>query len=118
MTRKPFKHHWPELPQQEAHNSAGLRRLILSDLQPISSSLQAMTHGVLKPHSSLDWHLHEDKDEVILVSSGSGLVKFDNNKEFDIKKGDVVYIPSGNRHKLENPTEEPLEAFFFRVFDK
>jgi len=116
--RKPFKQHWPDLPQEGAHNSAGLRRIVLNEAFPIASSLQAMTHGVLKPRSSLDWHLHEDKDEIILITQGSGLLHLSDEERFKVKKGDVVYIPSGNRHKLENPTDDPIEGFFLRIFSK
>lgn len=116
MKRAPFKRSISEVAQHEAHNGVGLRRVLLSPELPIAKSLQAMTHGIMKPKSSLGWHLHDDKDEVILLVRGSGVVHIDGGESLSCSAGDILYIPAGNRHRIENVSDSELEGFFFRVF--
>lgn len=116
MKRTPFKRIISEVPQQEAHDGVGLRRVLLSSDLPIAKNLQAMTHGIMKPRTSLGWHLHDDKDEVILLIRGNGVVHIDGGESLPCAAGDVLYIPAGNRHRIENLSDSELEGFFFRVF--
>lgn len=115
--REPCKKHWPDLVPHEAHG-VGSRRVIFSEEDPVTKNLQAMTHGIMKPHSILaDFFLHPDKDEIIHVVRGQGLIHFRNREPMQIEAGDVVCIPAGVELRLENPTDQELEAFFVRVYD-
>ena len=43
------------------------------------------------------WHTH-DCDQILVVTSGSGMVCLDGEKPQEINVGDVVHIKAGERH--------------------
>jgi quercetin dioxygenase-like cupin family protein len=46
--------------------------------------------------STTGWHVH-DCDQILVVTSGSGLVATDK-EQYEIKVGDVVQVKAGERH--------------------
>lgn len=55
-------------------------------------------------YTSLDEHEH---DHGVFVMRGKGKVLL-GEKEFDIERGDVVYVPCQERHQFKNTGEDPL----------
>lgn len=114
--REPFKKHVPSLPAEQAHG-IGARTMILSDADQICSNLQAMTLGILPPKSILPkFFEHPDKDEIIHVICGKGYINFQHRDPMLIEAGDVVCIPAGTPHQLENPNLDELAAYFIRIY--
>ncbi|MGQ4807274.1 hypothetical protein NKDENANG_00618 [Candidatus Entotheonellaceae bacterium PAL068K] len=48
------------------------------------------------PGSTTGWHTH-DCDQILVVTSGSGMVATEHEEQ-EIKVGDVVHIKAGERH--------------------
>ena len=52
-------------------------------------------------------HTHSNAEEVLYVVRGSGIA-ISGDEEFEIKAGDLVYVPAGDVHYFKNthPTED------------
>ena len=59
------------------------------------------------PEGKLSLQSHEKRSEVWTIIYGGGVVEVDGEK-WEVAKGDVVQIPVGEKHRIENTTEEPL----------
>ena len=59
------------------------------------------------PEGKLSLQSHENRSEVWTIIYGGGVVEVDGEK-WEVAKGDVVQIPVGEKHRIENTTEEPL----------
>ena len=57
----------------------------------------------------------EKRNEFVVVLQGQGIVLFDDNREFLLKKGDSLLIKSHQRHKVifTDKREETLWLAFF-----
>ena len=63
-------------------------------------------------------HTHDTHDLVTTVLKGTGKIYF-RDQSFDLQKGDVVHIPKGVPHWVENTGPEAMEAYavFVPPFD-
>ncbi len=113
--RNPFLKHLIEIKIENAHEGAGRRQVILSEDDPISSNMEAMTKGFLSSGGVFDWHPHKDVDEFLLVLKGEGIIEFENDTLFKYVKDDIIYIPSNTNHRIENTGEIDNEFFFIRL---
>ena len=59
------------------------------------------------PEGKLSLQSHEKRSEVWTIIYGGGVVEVDGEK-WEVAKGDVVQIPVGEKHRIENTTNEPL----------
>ena len=62
---------------------------------------------VVKPHSSLSLQSHEHRNEHWVVVEGAATVT-NGLRTFTVNTNESTYIPAGNKHRLENTTNEPL----------
>lgn len=53
---------------------------------------------------------HSDTDQFIRIESGTGLAIIDG-KEFQLRDGSAIIIPSGSKHNIINKSEEPLKLY-------
>jgi mannose-6-phosphate isomerase-like protein (cupin superfamily) len=96
-----------------------------SELRPlIDRATSAITQcslaeEVLPPGKSVTPHHHRRLEEVYYILSGRGRMTV-GDEQSEVRPGDAVYIPVGNRHTLENTGDEPMRlllvcgpAFFF-----
>ena len=62
-------------------------------------------------------HLHNDFEECIFVLAGEGTT-FADSGEFDLKPGDTLLMPAGEKHVTRNTGTQPLLLLcFFPVPD-
>lgn len=54
-------------------------------------------------------HKHLNHTEHVVVLSGKGQMKL-NDRSFEIKKGDVVFIPKNSVHSVKTTSKEPLKV--------
>ena len=52
-------------------------------------------------------HTHNDCEEIIFVHSGAGEILIDD-KVYQMKPGDVVFLPRGVRHMTRNPGKDKM----------
>ncbi len=114
--RKPFKRNWNLSTPEIAFEGLGERRKVFLEEDHTSAHLNVLNHGVMKPGLRLPWFLHDDKDEIIIVLKGSGVIHFKEADSLLIEVGDVVCIPANIHHSVENTSAANLEAVFLKVY--
>ena len=62
----------------------------------------------VKPKSMLSLQLHHFRGEHWVIIQGTGFVTLDE-KIFELKSDEAVYIPANTKHRIENRSNEPLE---------
>ncbi|HSB08028.1 MAG TPA: cupin domain-containing protein [Blastocatellia bacterium] len=99
-----------------AHGSE-IRPLI--DRTTSSITQCSLAEETLPPGCAVTPHRHRRIEEIYYITSGRGLMTVGDEAR-EVKPGDAVYIPRGNRHTLENTGDEPIKlilvcgpAFFY-----
>lgn len=113
--RKPFRKNIEAVPLEEAHGGSGSRRLLLSKNDPVSQHFQAMTKGYLEPKGVFDWHKHDGVDEYFVVLRGEGTIEFRDESKMSLAISDLIYVPAGVEHRIENTGNETIEFYFVRL---
>jgi len=60
-------------------------------------------------------HSHDQKDQVFYITSGTGIVKI-AGENFNVKPGDLIYVPLGAEHQTIAGEKEALHYILFNVF--
>lgn len=63
---------------------------------------------LLKPGSSIGYHIHNGEQESYYILQGQGLYD-DNGEEVIVKQGDLTLCKDGEGHSIKNDGEEKLE---------
>jgi quercetin dioxygenase-like cupin family protein len=63
---------------------------------PPESEIVRIIEVTFRPNGRTVWHRHS-ADQILLVTNGHGFVADDNGRR-EIRTGDVVFIPAGERH--------------------
>ena len=66
---------------------------------------------VLSKGEDVGWHITEKREEVIVILEGKAEVILERESEI-IKKGQVVYIPEGQKHNVKNNFVEDLKYIY------
>ena len=116
MSREPFKISFKDSEPESQIDGQAERRVGFTEDHATSQNLHVLNHGLLRPGLRLPWFYHEDKDEVIVVLEGSGVMHIDGGDPIELAAGDVLNVPAKTRHSLENNSSADLKAIFFKVF--
>jgi len=73
--------------------------------------------GLCKPQHTIAEHWHDNMEEVIYILKGSGILIV-GGKEFQVKPGQVTYVPRGVHHVLINPNDETIELIYARAISE
>ena len=73
-----------------------------------------LSSTLLLPGKETRGHSHKGKEEVYYFVEGEGVMILRYDK-FEVKAGDLVLIPDGAFHQVQNPTDKDL--YFVCVFD-
>ena len=87
-------------------------RYIVTDNSLLKNLVASATY--LNPDKSTSGHKHPGQEEVYIFMTGTGQMEIDD-RNFDVKPGDVVLIEDGEFHRVHNDGKEILE--FVCVFD-
>ena len=68
--------------------------------------------GLLPPGSPAVYHYHQNRESIILLVSGEG-TEIVEGRETSVKAGDILFIPSGEKHALENRSNRDVRYFEF-----
>lgn len=63
---------------------------------------------VIKPHSSIGFHVHENETEPYFILEGNGVFVDNDMSRTEVGPGDVCVIEVGQGHAIENNTDEDL----------
>ena len=53
---------------------------------------------VAKGVGEINWHKHDDQDEVFIVIKGKITIRFKNTEDVLLEKGDLLVVPKGVEH--------------------
>lgn len=68
---------------------------------------QSLAEARLPVGGSTQEHYHPKAEEIYFISSGTGRMRIEA-EERDVRAGDAIAIPPGQRHKLWNTGDLPL----------
>jgi len=75
-----------------------------------SKKISLRITDVLPEETAYPGHTHTDCEEIIFVFSGHGRIKIED-KTFEMKQGDAIYLPQGVRHLIQNDGKEVMRLF-------
>lgn len=68
---------------------------------------QSLAEARIEPGASTREHYHPKAEEIYFITAGTGRMRIENEMR-DVKTGDAIAIPPGQRHKLWNTGAETL----------
>ncbi len=80
------------------------------------TELSEIGHNCWRPNLDGPPHKHNDKDQVFYITSGVGKVKL-GNTDYQVKEGDLAYVPAGLVHQTITTSDEPLCYMLFNIFN-
>ena len=57
--------------------------------------------GIYNRGQASEFHVHEGEETMIYLR-GEGLMRFEDGTEVELKRGDITYVPGGEKHQLVN----------------
>ena len=95
----------------KAENVAGGAGYILKEElikgEQLGAYCKMFNEVTLKPGCEIGYHEHHGETETYYVLSGSATY-MDNDKEYEIKTGDVTFCKDGDGHGIKNHGTEPI----------
>lgn len=71
---------------------------------------------VLAPGEEMHEHNSDDHEEVLLFLDGDAVLTMDG-KDFDVPKGNAVFIPKNTLHAIRNKTKKQLKYAYVRSLE-
>ena len=71
--------------------------------------------AILEPGNQVPYHYHENRESIIVVISGEAMENVEG-EEFPIRKGDVLFIPSMEKHGMINESDEDVRYIEFWTY--
>tara|TARA_B100001013_G_C24557177_1_gene421041 strand:+ start:548 stop:868 length:321 start_codon:yes stop_codon:yes gene_type:complete len=87
-------------------------RYVVTDNDTLKKLVTSITE--LNPQHSTSGHSHSGQEEVYIFRSGSGEMEI-NERRFEVKEGDIIFIEDGDFHRVYNTSDTKME--FVCVFD-
>ena len=66
------------------------------------------------PGFAHETHVHPEQDEVIVFLNGIGIQTIAEER-YEVRDNDMVYIPAGVPHSIENISNQPLKMVIVKV---
>lgn len=67
------------------------------------------------PGYTHETHVHPEHDEIIVFLNGTGIQIVGNDEIYEVRDNDMVYIPAGIPHSIENISNQPLKMVIVKV---
>lgn len=68
--------------------------------------------GLLSPGNQVPYHYHQKRESVIVVIFGEAIEVIEGEETL-IKKGDIIFIPSGQKHMTINRSDQEFRYLEF-----
>lgn len=91
-----------------------LKKVLLTSDDLLAGMIPMVNWASLPAGKSFAAHYHEDMQEVFVIVNGNGTFAVDNDSVV-VGRQDVVVVPVGAVHRLENTGNVPLEYVVFGV---
>ena len=90
-----------ELPLYRAAAPNVRDNLILVDAQDGAKNA-SVGIGVYNKGQASEFHVHTKEEEVMIYLKGSGKMRMEDGTEYELTRGDITYVPEGEKHQLVN----------------
>lgn len=90
-----------ELPVYRAAAPNVRDNLILVDAQDGAKNL-SVGIGVYNKGQASEFHTHAKEEEVMIYLKGEGIMRMEDGTEYNLKKGDITFVPADEPHRLFN----------------
>ena len=77
----------------------------------VVAEVQGFQLKIARLHGEFPWHVHEEEDELFHCVEGSFRIELEGAAHVELRRGDVVVVPAGARHRPV--AEEPAVALLF-----
>jgi len=74
----------------------------------VPGNLQMVNFAQMAVGASFRPHYHQDMDEIFLLLRGKARIRLED-EEAEIQKGEMVFLPTGRVHEMENIGDEEVE---------
>jgi mannose-6-phosphate isomerase-like protein (cupin superfamily) len=78
------------------------------------TNLRFLTYMEIPSGSSIGYHKHGENEELYIILEGSGIMTVDD-REREVKKGDMIVNKPQQSHGLSNNSQEDLKILVFEV---
>ncbi|HYT42020.1 MAG TPA: cupin domain-containing protein [Methylomirabilota bacterium] len=104
--------------QKKCHDGEGeiLFREVFNQ-EAFESNLVHLHETIVRPHSTIGYHLHEGNEEIYYLTEGEGIMTVDGD-ERRVRPGDAIITHSGSKHGLVNNTDQDLKLLVFECLYK
>jgi quercetin dioxygenase-like cupin family protein len=70
------------------------------------------------PGKAHETHAHPDHDEIIYFMNGIGIQKVGDDEVYEVREGDMVFLPAGMPHSIECTCLQPIRMMIIKVNSK
>lgn len=81
---------------------------LTADNRPAGTHFKMAAAMTLPKGSSIGFHLHNDDEEIYLITGGRGLFTDHDGRQYSVGPGDLMLTFKGQGHALANAGDEPL----------
>ena len=96
-----------EKPQGGAGRICG-RHPFKAEDRPGSTSFKMIGEMTLARDCAIGFHVHENDEEIYLITAGRGLYTDSDGQKYPVARGDMTLTRRGEGHALANDGDEPL----------
>jgi len=99
--------------QKKCHNGEGeISFREVFNQEAFESKLAHLHETIVRPHSTIGYHLHKGNEEIYYLIEGEGIMTVDR-EERRVRPGDAIITHSGSKHGLVNNTDNDLKILVF-----
>ena len=101
--------------QNRSHGGVGNVELYeIWEKADFKSNIDFCDRVVVPPHSTIGFHQHGNNEEMYIVLEGQGEMRIEE-KEYLVKKGDMILNPAGGKHGLVNNSQANIDLLVIQV---
>lgn len=87
------------------------KRILIDDLK---DKINLIEDVILEPYGQVPVHKHDFTDEIFYITKNKAIMIV-NNKEFEVKPGDFIYVEKNENHGFRNEGNENFKMIVFKM---
>jgi len=87
------------------------KRILIEDLK---KKINLIEDVIIIPKGEIPCHSHEFTDEIFYITENSAIMIV-NNKEFEVRQGDMIYVDKKESHGFRNESNKEFKMIMFKL---
>ena len=87
------------------------KRILIEDLK---KKINLIEDVIIIPKGEIPCHSHEFTDEIFYITENSAIMIV-NNKEFEVKQGDMIRVDKNESHGFRNESNKEFKMIMFKL---